>query len=160
MIPASNIPQEEAGNRHCCVVEIKGRGILIEGRPGSGKTSLAFGLLERAGQLGLKAALVCDDQALLAARDDKLYATAPEAIAGKAELRGFGIVTVPHKAETHVHVVSRLTADKGIERMPEAVTAKLVGIDVPLIEVPERHENQAVRIVLAWLGEGKLDLGT
>ena len=79
---------------HCCIIEINNQGIMIEGKAGSGKTSLAFGLLERAEQLGLKAFWIADDQAHLETNDGCLVARVPETLAGKVELRGFGILQV------------------------------------------------------------------
>ena len=46
---------------HGCVVDIGGKGILITGKSGSGKTSLALGLIERA---PVAAALVADDRVI------------------------------------------------------------------------------------------------
>ena len=146
-------------NHHCSVVEIDGSGVLIEGPSGAGKTSLALALLERASQQGLDAALVCDDQALLCARNTALYAATPASIAGKAELRGYGIIALTHKPETRVRLVVRMIEDARIDRMPEPATATLAGIELPRLDVPQRHESQSVRIVFAWLGEGVLKTG-
>jgi serine kinase of HPr protein (carbohydrate metabolism regulator) len=139
---------------HCSVVSIGGAGVLIEGGPGAGKTSLALGLIDTALARGLEAAMVADDRALLARRDGGVFARAPASIAGLAEIRGYGIARMASLPEVAVRLVARLVEDETIERMPEAATVELIGVDIPLLRLPARHEAQGVRIVLAFLAEG------
>jgi hypothetical protein len=70
-------------------VAIGGRGLLIEGPPGSGKSSLALALIDRG------AMLVGDDGVLLELRDGQLWALPPPPIAGLIEIRIVGLVTLP-----------------------------------------------------------------
>lgn len=142
-----------ASNHHCSVVAVEGHGVLIEGSSGSGKTSLALGLVDTARARGIEAALVCDDQALLARLDGRLVASAPPAIAGMAELRGYGITRVAHRPCCTVAVVGRIGADRRLARMADAERTELMGVDLPLVRLPRRHEQQAIRIILAWLAE-------
>ncbi len=67
-----------------------GRGIVIEGPPGSGKTSLALALIDRG------ASLVGDDGIALFEKDARLWAQAAPATAGLVEIRNVGIVTLAH----------------------------------------------------------------
>ena len=97
----------DPANHHCCVVDISGTGVLIEGPSGSGKTSLALGLLERAEVMGRPAFLVADDQAMLQPVNGALVARVPGALAGKAEIRGFGISRRPYLENTVVRLVSK-----------------------------------------------------
>jgi HPr kinase/phosphorylase len=145
----------EHGDRqlhHCSVVEIDGTGVLVEGRSGSGKTAMAFGLVEAAQRDGRPAIFVADDQAMLACRAGVLWALAIAPIAGKAELRGFGIIAVDHTPQSRIGLVASLVEDELVERMPPPRTRVLLGVEVPMLELPRRHESQCVRIVLAWLG--------
>ena len=139
-------------NHHCCVVAIDGVGILLEGASGSGKTSLALGLIEAARLRGFLASMVCDDQAILQKQRTKLVAHAPATIAGLVEIRGHGVVRIDHLSHTPVNLVARLVADEAIERMPCEKSVVLRGVVVCLIEVPQRHEALAIRIILARLG--------
>lgn len=139
-------------NHHCCALRVNRNGLLIEGRSRSGKTSLMLGLLERAGIGGIDSALVSDDQAFLTADELGLIASAPLSISGKVEITGFGIVDYPHEARCQITHVVRLTTDDKIDRMPEKKNTELLGITLPLVLVPERHEELAVRIVFAYLG--------
>ncbi|MEZ5872955.1 MAG: HPr kinase/phosphorylase [Nitratireductor sp.] len=142
-------------NHHCSVVEIAGAGVMIEGASGSGKTSLALGLVDVARSRGLEAALVCDDQALVTGKGGILTASCPPTIEGMAEIRGFGIARMePHLPTTHhtaIRLVVRLVDDEFVERMPESKTTEICGVRLALVECPVRHEAQGIRIVLAWL---------
>ena len=106
-------------NHHCNVLAVSGCGILIEGPSGSGKSSLTFGLLEKSAQMGFENALVCDDQALLAIEDGALVARAPEAIEGKIELRGHGIISIPSIRSCSVSLIVRMIEDENVQRMPD-----------------------------------------
>jgi len=138
-------------NCHCCVVEIAGIGIMIRGSSGSGKTSLALGLVDSLSASGHEAILVTDDQALLEAHGTALIAHAPGSIAGKAELHGFGIIDVKHKDSTSIGLVVNLVDQTDIERMPEEKHVSLNGIRLKSVDVPIRHEQQSLRIVRALL---------
>ena len=69
-------------------VAIGGRAVLIEGEPGSGKSSLALALIDRG------AVLVGDDGVALETRGGHLWALPPPNIAGLVELRNIGLVTL------------------------------------------------------------------
>lgn len=146
----------DPANHHCCVVDISGTGVLIEGPSGSGKTSLALGLLERAEVMGRPAFLVADDQAMLQLVNGALVARVPGALAGKAEIRGFGISRRPYLENTVVRLVTNLVEDEMVERMPEPMTRSYLGLKLPCVNVPTRHEAAAARIVFAHLDEMSL----
>jgi serine kinase of HPr protein (carbohydrate metabolism regulator) len=103
------------------------RGLLIEGPPNCGKSSLALALIDRG------AVLVGDDGVLLEPRDGGLWVLPPPAIAGLLEVRNVGIVTVPAVAAP-VSLVVRLDreAPRFIET-PESV--ELAGVRLPLIRL-------------------------
>ena len=138
-------------NYHACALEIAEIGMLVEGPSGSGKTSLMLGLLEKAEQMELSASLVADDQVLLEQESGNITANVPESIAGKLELFGFGIVELPFQPKTMIKLVVRLADQTEIERMPENKITQLCGVSIPVIEVPQQHEQLAVRCVYAWL---------
>ncbi len=70
-------------------VAIEGRALMIEGQPGSGKSSLALALLDRG------AKLIGDDGIKLTMQGGLLIASPPPNIAGKLEIRNVGIVQLP-----------------------------------------------------------------
>ena len=108
-------------------VAIGARAVLIEGRPGSGKSSLALTLIDRG------ATLVGDDGVMLESRDGRLWALPPPNIAGLLEIRNVGLVTLPAEPAP-VALVLRL--DPAAPRLPEgAEEATLAGVRVPLIRL-------------------------
>lgn len=141
---------------HCNVLRIEDCGILIEGPSGSGKSSLSTGLIERAQLLGRSAILVSDDQAFLETCDPSITAKAPDATAGKIELRGYGIIEVPHTSSTEISLIVKMVDDAAVERMPEPKSIRFFDTELPVLEVPTRHEQAAVRIIFAWMQENIL----
>ncbi|MDJ0612040.1 MAG: HPr kinase/phosphatase C-terminal domain-containing protein [Rhizobiaceae bacterium] len=145
-------------NHHCNVISIEQQGILIEGPSGSGKTSLALGLLERAKLRALKCTFISDDQVMLENRHGSLHAKTPKTIAGKVEIRGFGITEIPFEREAQIQLVAKLVPDNEIERIPEPKTCRILGMEIPSINVPMRHEEHAARIILAWIDQSTAEL--
>lgn len=138
---------------HGCVVIVDGKGIFLRGPAGAGKTSLALGIIERATLAGKHAALVADDRVELVRDAEHLLASPPAALAGKVEVRGYGITSIAHERVAPVVLVIDLVDDERIERVPEPLTTVVEGARLPLVQVPTRHEERAARIVLAWLGD-------
>ena len=137
--------------RHASSLVIGEMGVLIEGPSGSGKSSVMFGLVERAKLAGLDAAIISDDQTILTPKEDGLWLSAPEQIAGKAELRGFGIIDVQTAAGAWAKILGILVPAVNVERMPEPATSDLFGIKINVVKLPMNHEEAAARIVLACL---------
>eukprot|EP01035_Chromulina_nebulosa_P013930 gene13930-18450_t len=100
---------------------------MIVGPSGAGKSDLALRLIDRG------AVLVSDDYTECAVSDGALLASAPSTIAGKIEMRGLGIVDMPHAGPTAVAMVVTL-ADTG-ERMPERGTTRIAGVERCLIAI-------------------------
>ncbi len=142
-------------NHHATVIEICGHGLMIEGQSGAGKTSLALGLIEQFNLNGKTACLISDDQVLLEVVDkgdeQRLRAHRPDAIAGKVEIRGFGISNLASKANCEIDLIVELLGDEKIERMPSAKFCYRNGVRCAYIQVPERHEAQSIRIIRAKL---------
>ena len=93
---------EVLANASC--VAIGGRAVLIEGEPGSGKSSLALALIDRG------AMLIGDDGVILEEREGRLWAAPPPNIAGLLEVRNVGLVTLPTCAAP-LALVIRFDAD-------------------------------------------------
>jgi serine kinase of HPr protein (carbohydrate metabolism regulator) len=89
-------------NIHAGCVAIGGKGVLILGASGAGKSDLALQLIDQG------AKLVADDRCELFVRAGKLCARAPASIAGLLELRGIGIIALPHAAAARVAMAVRL----------------------------------------------------
>jgi serine kinase of HPr protein (carbohydrate metabolism regulator) len=88
-------------------------GVLILGPSGSGKSDLALRLIERG------ALLVADDRVDLYADGGRLWARAPTNLAGLMEVRGVGIVAMPHRPEATIAIAISLVPSQDVPRKPE-----------------------------------------
>ena len=120
-----------------------GRAVLLRGPPGSGKSDLALRLID----LGWR--LVADDQVAIEARVERLIARSPAVIAGRIEVRGLGIMAVPHMDEATIVLVIDLVAPETIERLPEPARYALAGIDLPLIRLAPFEASATAKVRLA-----------
>ena len=105
-------------------VAVEGRGLLIQGPPASGKSTLALALIDRG------AVLVGDDGVTLEGRSDRLWALPPPNIAGKLEIRGIGIVTVP---TTSAPLALALSLGAGADRLPGPERREIGGHAIPIL---------------------------
>jgi serine kinase of HPr protein (carbohydrate metabolism regulator) len=125
---------------HASCVAIGGRAVLLSGRSGTGKSDLALRLIDRG------AVLVSDDYTEVRRRDRTLYATAPARIVGRIEVRGIGIVDMPHLAEAEVALLIDL--DGAVERMPEAATRRLAGVEVSVFTLAALEVSAPIKVEL------------
>jgi serine kinase of HPr protein (carbohydrate metabolism regulator) len=107
-------------------VALGGRGVLIVGAPGTGKSSLVLALIDRG------AVLVGDDSLHLLARDGRLLASPHPATRGLLEVRNVGLVPMPACEAVQVALVLELTQDA--PRYIEApAQTTLAGVALPLV---------------------------
>ena len=131
-----------SGSEHATAVLVGSRAVLIRGPAGSGKSRLAWSLLEaaQAGKI-IFARLVADDRVALSALNGRLIAAAPAPIAGMIELRGSGIHRVPYEPFAVVGLVIDLAAQDA-ERVPASasLTVDLLGVRLPRLPVAKEQE--------------------
>lgn len=122
---------------HASAVLVGERALLIRGPAGSGKSRLAWALLDaaRTGILPF-ARLVADDRVRIFAAGGRLLAAAPETIRGMIEIRGLGVRRVDCEPLALVGFVVDLAAPDGA-RLPEARTGEIeiLGVKVPRLAV-------------------------
>ncbi|WP_380779406.1 HPr kinase/phosphorylase [Sphingomonas sp. R86520] len=126
---------------HATTVAIDGVAVLIEGASGSGKSDLALRLIDRG------AILVSDDQTLVVRSGKALLARAPATIAGRIEVRGIGILAMPHADAVPVGLLVRV--DGAIERMPERRVRRIAGIEIRQFAVDPFHASAPIKVELA-----------
>lgn len=131
---------------HGTCVAFGRRAALLRGGSGSGKSDLALRFLALPAEGELEPKLVADDQVFVEARGDgELVASAPPSLAGKIEVRGLGILTVPYLTEAPLVLVVDLVAPEEMPRMPAD----------PLKKNDDRRHGgagSAARSVRAFLG--------
>ncbi|MEP1200105.1 HPr kinase/phosphorylase [Tateyamaria sp.] len=110
---------------HATSVALNGRGLLIMGGSGSGKSSLGLQLL------ALGCTLISDDQTELARRDDGLWASAPASIKGLIEARGVGLLRA-ESTEAEVTLVVDLDQHER-DRLPHRHSVTLLGLERPCL---------------------------
>lgn len=115
---------------HATCVALAGRGVLITGPTGSGKSSLALQLI------ALGAHLVADDRTVIDTRNGLLVASPPPSIAGMIEARGVGILSMNHLAEVQLMLSVDMSRTE-IERLPQQHTITLLDISLPSLHKVE-----------------------
>ena len=138
--------------RVASAVKIGGRALLIEGAPGSGKSSLALALIDRGAEL------IGDDGISLVQRAGELWALPAPATAGLIEMRNVGIVTLP-TSEASIGLVLELRADapRFVEH-PGTITIE--GRAIPLLAFDPRGPAAAVRAEYALALHGLMPART
>lgn len=97
---------------HASAVALDGRGLLILGASGAGKSGLALRLM------ALGARLVADDRVAVARRGAALVASAPPGLRGLIEARGVGILRAEAAPEAGLVLAVDLDAETAA-RMPQ-----------------------------------------
>jgi hypothetical protein len=98
-------------NIHASCVAIAGKGVLLLGASGAGKSDVALRLIDGG------ARLVADDRTLLCVKNGVLRASAPLSIRGLLEIRAVGIVKLPVRASAPIVLVVKLGREDA--RLPQ-----------------------------------------
>jgi HPr kinase/phosphorylase len=128
---------------HGTSIEIDGHAVLIRGPSGSGKSDLALRLIDGG------AVLVADDQTALTAEAGRVFVGVPAAIAGMMEVRGLGVVRLPHCPRAPLVLVVDLVERASVERLPEPAQACILGVGVPQIALSAFEASAPAKVRLA-----------
>lgn len=136
-------PQPSGETIHATCVAIDGKGVLLYGRSGFGKSDLALRLIDRG------ALLVSDDYTILRPARGRLIASAPPSIAGKLEIRGLGIVDV--ETAPDVAVALCVILDEAVDRMPGEDRAErhFAGIAIPAVTLQGLEPSAPIKVEIA-----------
>ena len=126
---------------HATLLEIYGRGVLLTGASGIGKSEIALELVRRGHRL------VADDRVDLVNINKKLTGTCPELTKGVMEVRGIGIINVAsmfgissYKDRQDVDYVIELKLldeNYSFERIDTSDHFKnILGVYIPNIQIP------------------------
>ena len=132
---------------HATTVVINYIGVLLRGRPGSGKSDLALRLIEGG------ARLVADDQTILEYSNGRLEARAPDNLQNKIEVRNLGVITLPDDSMARVVVlglvVDLVASRDQLDRMPVPETMELGGVTVRRLQLWPFEASAAAKVRLA-----------
>ena len=128
---------------HATAVAIDGNGVLLRGPSGCGKSDLALRLMDAGG------VLVSDDRVEISVKNESIVARAPKTIAGKLEIRGFGIVQVSYLSEVPITLIADLVNDRKIERLPGNHTVVVLGQIVRTILLKPFESSAVAKLKIA-----------
>ena len=131
---------------HATCLSVQGRGILLCGPPGSGKSDLALRLITT-----LAARLVADDQVTVERRGSLLVGLPPANLRGLLEVRGLGIVRMDYEHEAGLAMLFRLKPRAEIERLPNRPVRQfsILGISIPETDLDPTSSSAPQRLVMA-----------
>ncbi len=130
---------------HGVLLNVYGKGVLIVGESGMGKSEIALELIRR-GHL-----LVADDRVDVARIHNKITGKAPELLDGMLEIRGIGIIDVEKMfggasllEETEIHLVIHLEKfvhGKEYKRVgnEEEQVYPILDLNIPMIVLPVKE---------------------
>ena len=123
---------------HASCVAWQGRGVLILGHSGAGKSALALQLM------AYGADLVADDRTELSSAGDVLTARPPATLQGLIEARYFSLLAMPFVAQANIALVVDLDQTEP-NRLPPNREITLLGINCPLaLAVHQPHFPAAI----------------
>ncbi|MBW4985422.1 HPr kinase/phosphatase C-terminal domain-containing protein [Mameliella sp. CS4] len=111
---------------HATSVAVAGRGLMIRGASGSGKSGLALELMARGAQL------IADDRTIVTRQGAHLILSVPRVLAGMIEARAIGLLYAPHVTGILLVAVLDLNVAER-HRLPPNRSTRLLGVDVPLL---------------------------
>lgn len=132
----------KAAPLHGTCVEVKGKGVLITGKPGFGKSSLALQLMDRG------ALFISDDQTALSQEAGEIVVRAPLALKGLMEVRGVGICQFPCQEKSFLKLFVEICGSIDMERLPEPSFIEYYGIRVPYLKLLKGDPLGAIKVEL------------
>lgn len=121
-------------------VAVNGKGVLLRGPSGSGKSDLALRLIDRG------AALIADDYVTAEKTSGAVTLAPPDTIAGLLELRGTGVAKIAYSSDVPLALVVDLVPSDDVERMPEPAETAICGWMVPLMRLDGFDASAPIKV--------------
>lgn len=137
---------------HSTSVDIQGKGVLIFGKPGIGKSSLALQLIDRG------AILIADDQTLLSYDKENLVLQPPETLRGMMEVRGLALCSFPFQQRSHLQLCVEICEKGEVERLPEVLFKEYYRIKVPLLKLEKDDPLGPIKVELKLCHRDRSDV--
>ncbi len=142
----------ERTSLHGCMVDIRGIGVLIRGKSGTGKSEAVIGILERGG------GLIADDLVHVENVSGRLICSAPELAQGFIEMRGIGIVNIANlyglgaiEQEKELDLIITLRPAASLNEVDrlglERKELSVLGHGVPHVELPVAPGRDIARLI-------------
>ncbi len=127
---------------HATAIRIRGCGVILTGKSGSGKSDLALRMIDRGAQL------ICDDYVNVEEIDGALELKASPNIVGRIEVRGLGIL--PMTMVDSVPLRLYVDLEMQPERHPDIwLNAHLGGFAVPKFALNAFETSATIKLELA-----------
>lgn len=130
---------------HASAVAYDGKGVLIQGASGSGKSGLCLQLM------ALGALLTSDDQTELERRGDAIWASAPDPLHGLIEARGIGLLRADAAPAPIALVIDMDQVEP--DRLPPLRQFDILGVTLPLFQKVDSNAWPAG--ILQYLKRGR-----
>lgn len=111
---------------HATSVSVAGRGLLIRGASGRGKSGLALEMMVRG------AVLIADDRTIVTRQGTALLLSVPEPLTGLIEARRIGLLNADCIDNVPLSAVADLDVAE-THRLPPIRTTCVLGVEVPLL---------------------------
>ncbi len=137
---------------HGCMLHVRGIGVLIKGKSGSGKSETAIGLVERGGSL------IADDHVKIRNVAGELTAYTDNFCRGFIEMRGIGIVNVANiyglgsiQPDSKLDIIINLRPHSDLNEVDrigiDRKTENVLGVEVPYVDIPVAPGRDTARLV-------------
>ena len=130
------ISQDNSKIIHASSVDINGKGVVILGKSGAGKSNLAIKLIS----MGAK--LISDDKTHVKFKENKIIISKPETTPNFIEARGIGLIKVPFVVSSKLFCFVKIT-NLELNRLPNAKNKYCFGKKIKLMEFNPFYNNES-----------------